>query len=233
MAIDDQKTLEQQMLQIQQDQVKRSMGVGAPGTPTSVTPPPFRGAGTIAEPKSRFPALKTESYLGIERPVFEKETKPLDLGFGLFSSPVSLGIDLPTDVKVTIADPAKITPALRIQQVMNFDNPKIVTGFEKSLGVRNKNGKELYFREDQGYAERLDAANRFGATSIIKEDGNLFKIPWENKIYGEFNVKIDISFCMTQMGIAVDSRSTNIDRHFVGKNRVKFFFCFTQRIINM
>ena len=185
MAIDDQKTLEEQMLQIQQDQVKRSMGVGAPGTPTSVTPPPFRGAGAVGqfEGKSRFPALKTESNLGFDRPVFEKETKPLDLGLGLFSRDISLGIDLPTDVKVTIADPAKITPALRIQQVMNFDNPKIVTGFEKSLGVRNKNGKELYFREDQGYAERLDAANRFGATSIIKEDGNLFKIPWENKIY--------------------------------------------------
>ena len=45
MAIDDQKTLEEQMLQIQQDQVKRSMGVGAPGTPTSVTPPPFSGGG--------------------------------------------------------------------------------------------------------------------------------------------------------------------------------------------
>ena len=169
MATDDQKTLEAQMLQIQQDQVKRSMGVGAPGTPTSVTPPPFRGAGTIAEPKSRFPALATKTFAGVERPLFDKTTQPLDLSFGLgaklgFDTPVSFGINMTTDITPKIIDPAAISPAIRIEQTMNFGNPQVQQNFENSLGVRDKDGKELYFRKEQGYKERLEIAIRDGAT---------------------------------------------------------------------
>ena len=188
MAIDDQKTLEAQMRQLQQDRVKRFMGVGAPGNPTSVASPSFSGEGTIAQPKSRFPALATKTFAGVERPLFDKVTQPLDLSFGLgakmgFDTPVSIGINMTTDIIPKIIDPAAISPAIRIEQTMNFDNPQLQQNFEKALGVRNKDGKELYFRKEQGYKERLEIANRYGATKIIKEDGALFDVPWDNLIY--------------------------------------------------
>jgi hypothetical protein len=167
MAIDDQKTLEAQMLQMQQKQALTSMGVGAPGSPTSYTAPMSR-----PEPVERFPSLEKVVAAGFETPKFDVTREPF-----------AMGIELKTDVQPIYKDPRKISPNVTLQQVMNFDNDRVVENFEKAMGVRNAQGEELLFTEGMDYAQRLEVANRFGTTKIIDDEGGLFDVPWDNLIY--------------------------------------------------
>ena len=167
--------LQQQMQKLdpQQQSLLKSMGAGQPGSPTSLAPPMSR-----PEPKDRFPSLEKEVVLGMEVPKFDVETTPMDIPFV-----PSMGIELKTEVTPRIADIRKISPEIKLQQVLNFDNPKVAGNFEKAMGVRNAQGEELLFPQTMDYATRLDVANRMGATVIIDDEGKDFKVPWDNLIY--------------------------------------------------
>jgi len=132
------------------------------------------------EPVDMFPALEQEPFLAKTQPVFDVKMEPM---FGGKDSLISGGIEVATEVTPRIADARKISPEIRLEQVMNFDNPKIVSNFEKATGVRNAQGEELIFPESMEYAQRLDVANRFGTTQIIDDEGESFKVPWDNLIY--------------------------------------------------
>jgi hypothetical protein len=167
--------LQQQMQKLdpQQQKLLRSMGAGQPGSPTSLAPPMSR-----PEPKDRFPSLEKEIVLGMEVPKFDVETTPMDIPFV-----PSMGIELKTEVTPRIADIRKISPEIKLQQVLNFDNPKVAGNFEKAMGVRNAQGEEAFFTKSMDYATRLDVANRMGATVIIDDEGKDFKVPWDNLLY--------------------------------------------------
>jgi hypothetical protein len=167
--------LQQQMQKLdpQQQKLLRSMGAGQPGSPTSLAPPMSR-----PEPKDRFPSLEKEVVLGMEVPKFDVETTPMDIPFV-----PSMGIELKTEVTPRIADIRKISPEIKLQQVLNFDNPKVAGNFEKAMGVRNAQGEEAFFTKSMDYATRLDVANRMGATVIIDDEGKDFKVPWDNLLY--------------------------------------------------
>jgi hypothetical protein len=172
--------IEDQMakLSADQQQVLKSMGVGQSGSPT-IKPVTELGGGTPRPaPVDRFPSLEKEVVAGFQVPKFDVTTAPMDL-------PVtpSLGIELKQDVTPRIADPRKISPEIKLQQVMNFDNPKIVSNFEKAMGVRNAQGEELVFPQSMDYSTRLDVANRMGATVIIDDEGGEFNVPWDNLVY--------------------------------------------------
>jgi len=172
--------IEDQMakLSADQQQVLKSIGVGQSGSPT-IKPVTELGGGTPRPaPVDRFPSLEKEVVGGFQVPKFDVTTAPMDL-------PVipSLGIELKQDVTPRIADPRKISPEITLQNVMNFDNPKIVSNFEKAMGVRNAQGEELVFPQSMDYATRLDVANRMGATVIIDDEGGEFNVPWDNLIY--------------------------------------------------
>jgi hypothetical protein len=172
--------IEDQMakLSADQQQVLKSMGVGQSGSPT-IKPVTALGGGTPRPaPVDRFPSLEKEIVGGFQVPKFDVTTAPMDL-------PVipSMGIELKQDVTARIADPRKISPEIKLQQVMNFDNPKIVSNFEKAMGVRNAQGEELVFPQSMDYSTRLDVANRMGATVIIDDEGGEFNVPWDNLIY--------------------------------------------------
>jgi hypothetical protein len=132
------------------------------------------------EPVDRFPALEQEPFLGKTQPVFDVKMEPM---FGGKDSLISAGIEVPTEVKPRIADVRKISPEIKLQQVMNFDNPKIVSNFEKATGFRNAQGETTAFLESMDFATRLDVANRAGATIIVDDEGKDFKVPWDNLIY--------------------------------------------------
>jgi len=132
------------------------------------------------EPVDRFPALGKESFGAKDQPVFDVKMEPM---FGGKDSLISAGIEVPTEVKPRIADVRKISPEIKLQQVMNFDNPKIVSNFEKATGFRNAQGETTAFLESMDFATRLDVANRAGATIIVDDEGNDFKVPWDNLIY--------------------------------------------------
>ena len=172
--------IEDQMakLSADQQQVLKSMGVGQSGSPT-IKPVTELGGGTPRPaPVDRFPSLEKEVVGGFQVPKFDVTTAPMDL-------PVipSLGIELKQDVTPRIADPRKISPEITLQNVMNFDNPKIVSNFEKAMGVRNAQGEELVFPQSMDYSTRLDVANRMGATVIIDDEGGEFNVPWDNLVY--------------------------------------------------
>ena len=172
--------IEDQMakLSADQQQVLKSMGVGQSGSPT-IKPVTELGGGTPRPaPVDRFPSLEKEVVGGFQVPKFDVTTTPLDL-------PIvgSMGIELKQDVTPRIADIRKISPEITLQQVMNFDNPKIASNFEKAMGVRNAQGEETFFPKSMDYATRLDVANRIGATVIIDDEGEEFKVPWDNLIY--------------------------------------------------
>ena len=172
MAIDDQQTLEAQMLKIQQDKALTTMGVGSEGSPTSYTQPMSR-----PEPVERFPSLEKVVAAGFETPKFDVTREPF-----------AMGIELKTDVQPRIKDPRKITPGVTLQQVMNFDNDRVVANFEKAQGVINAEGKPMIFPPSMGFNQRLEAANRYGATFIIKSDGENARVPWENLIYEQTRI---------------------------------------------
>ena len=132
------------------------------------------------EPVDRFPALGKESFGGKDQPVFDVKMEPM---FGGKDSIVSGGIEVSTEVKPRIVDVRKISPEIKLQQVMNFDNPKIVSNFEKATGFRNAQGELTAFLENMDYATRLEVANRAGATIIVDDEGKDFKVPWDNLIY--------------------------------------------------
>jgi hypothetical protein len=172
--------IEDQMakLSADQQQVLKSMGVGQSGSPT-IKPVTELGGGTPRPaPVDRFPSLEKEVVGGFQVPKFDVTTTPFDI-------PVvgSMGIELKQDVTPRITDPRKISPEIKLQQVMNFDNPKIVSNFEKAMGVRNAQGEELVFPQSMDYSTRLDVANRMGATVIIDDEGEEFNVPWDNLIY--------------------------------------------------
>ena len=161
--------LQQQMQKLdpQQQTLLQSMGAGQPGSPTSLAPPMSR-----PEPTDRFPSLEKDVIAGFEVTKFDVTTQPLDL-------PVvgSMGIELKTDVVPKIKDPRKISPEIKLQQVLDFNNPKIKDNFSKAMGVRNAQGEELMFPQSMDYNTRLDVANRFGTTKIIDDEGELFDVP--------------------------------------------------------
>lgn len=167
--------LQQQMQKLdpQQQTLLQSMGAGQPGSPTSLAPPMSR-----PEPTDRFPSLEKDVIAGFEVTEFDVTTQPLDL-------PVvgSMGIELKTDVVPKIKDPRKISPEIKLQQVLDFNNPKIQDNFSKAMGVRNAQGEELMFPQSMDYNTRLDVANRFGTTKIIDDEGELFDVPWDKLVY--------------------------------------------------
>ena len=172
--------IEEQMakLSADQQQVLKSMGVGQSGSPT-IKPVTELGGGTPRPaPVDRFPSLEKEVVGGFQVPKFDVTTAPMDL-------PVipSMGIELKQDVTPRITDIRKISPEITLQQVMNFDNPKIASNFEKAMGVRNAQGEETFFPKSMDYATRLDVANRVGATVIIDDEGGEFNVPWDNLVY--------------------------------------------------
>ncbi len=172
--IEDQMT----KLSADQQQVLKRMGVGQSGSPT-IKPVTELGGGTPRPaPVDRFPSLEKQVVGGFQVPKFDVTTTTLDL-------PVvgSMGIELKQDVTPRIADPRKISPEIKLQQVMNFDNPKIASNFEKAMGVRNAQGEELVFPQGMDYSTRLDVANRMGATVIIDDEGGEFNVPWDNLLY--------------------------------------------------
>ena len=176
--------VDDQMAQLMPDQqsVLKGMGVGAPGSPT-LKPVTELGGGTPRpEPVDRFPALE-KTATGV--PAMDFKRQELDLSFGMLPEAYapSLGVDIVTEATPRITDPKKISVDLTLQSVINFKNPQIASNFEKSIGVRNAQGQEQLFRVGQNLNERLDEANRFGATEIISSDGESYKVPWENLIY--------------------------------------------------
>lgn len=160
--------VEEQMARLSQGQqsLLKGMGVGQPGSMGSLAPQPR------PEPVDRFPSLEKTIVAGVMQPKFDVTTQP----FGM-------GIEIKTEVTPRVADPRKISPEITLQQVMNFDNPKIQANFEKAMGVRNAQGEELIFPATMDYATRLDVANKFGTTKIIDDEGGLYDVPWDNLIY--------------------------------------------------
>ena len=165
------------------DQMNNLLGLNQPSLNnmgTSGTGGFMGGQRARPEPVDMFPALGQQSFGAINQPVFDVKTQPM---FGERDSLISGGIEVATEVKPRIVDARKISPEIKLQQVMNFDNPKIQENFAKATGVRNAQGEELIFPESMEYAQRLDVANRFGTTQIIDDEGESFKVPWDNLIY--------------------------------------------------
>lgn len=157
------------------------------------------------EEQDMFPALE-DGPLGTSA---KKIIKRMPLDEAVPFMPFSLGVDVVTDVKPVITDPTKLRtqptdrsgrgPGISITDVMNFDKPQVVSNFESLYGVKNNEGQQLVFMPEMTFRERIDAADRFGATHLLQEVGvdeetntintKEIEIPYDNYIFDATRIR--------------------------------------------
>ena len=128
--------------------------------------------GDAFRPQDKFPAIQSTKVT----------TEELKIPF---TDRQLLGMGQAAERKVEI-DWKKANPNISVTQVMNFANPKFKQQWNKYDAFENASG-ELISLAGMSEIERIDVADRFGATKMIQygenvEDTVTYDIPYAEKI---------------------------------------------------
>jgi len=151
-----------------------------------------------AEPVDKFPALEPSGGKG----VFKSPAPELIEEYGEELAPVPIvDFAIKKNVKAKVKDPSLIKTNVFIQDVDNLigssgetipfslDTAEAKAAFANSQGVYNSKGQYLPFSQlPDNYMSRINAANNFGAVSIVSEGGTQVDFDWDGYLLKETTV---------------------------------------------
>lgn len=205
--------MQEQMARLSRDQqniLKRSVGVGAPGTPTLKPVTDLGGGFTTPAPKpDEFPALERAAVAGVMRTKGDVQLEKFEADNIVFNRTETggSGFAFEKGYTPTIADINKVTPKVKIQQVIDFTNPLVKERWmADDIKVANKDGEAMSLDSIPTLEGRIEAANKWGAVKIltpqtdvddqpiVNPDTGIVEmgedlIPWDNLIYDMSKIK--------------------------------------------